>query len=402
MVEGRHVDADGTPVGDNFLINTTTANLQFDPSMALLGNGHNVASFTDHSSGTDVVRIRILGDGAPEDDFAVPANAKPLRESDITALGSDGFAVAYTRDYGGGDTDVFVQRYEADGDLVGGVIVVDSSAVLATDHASIVGLVSGGFVVTWEQSATAGGDHSVWFRLYDASGVAQGGSQSIDTSGSINQDIQVAALQDGGFVVAYADNGWVDANGGDDENSTEITARVYNADGTARSGYFVVNTDILYDQLHPTITVLSNGFFVVGWISGSQLFYQAYDPSGTAIGDNYITNNIGVTEAEIAALADGRMANVHESFITDGAGTSIRSSIHALTRTTAGTAADEILTGDALRDIISGASGDDTLDGGTADDTLFGDADNDVLRGGMGADDLDGGLGTDTASYYNA
>src|SRR5688500_19114525 len=64
FVRGRYVDADGTP-GSEDLINTTMADLQFDASMALLGNGHNVVSFTDHSSGTDTIRIRILGDGAP-------------------------------------------------------------------------------------------------------------------------------------------------------------------------------------------------------------------------------------------------------------------------------------------------------------------------------------------------
>lgn len=119
FVRGRYVDASGMPGTEDFL-NTTTEQSQFDASMALLGNGHNVVSFTDNSSGTDTVRIRILGDGAPASDFAVPSNPHPLRESDVTALGSGGFAVAYTRDFGSGDTDVFVQRYEADGDAVGG------------------------------------------------------------------------------------------------------------------------------------------------------------------------------------------------------------------------------------------------------------------------------------------
>ncbi|MGL4968057.1 MAG: beta strand repeat-containing protein [Inquilinus sp.] len=401
-VLGRYVGADGTP-GTESQINTTEGGNQFDASMALLGNGHNVVSFTDHSSGTDTVRIRILGDGAPATDFAVPASMLLQRESDVTALGSDGFAVAFTRDYGGGDTDVRVQRYNADGTPNGTAIIVDNSTALATDHASITSLASGGFVVAWEQSPKAGGDHSVWFQLYDASGVrvtvagdTLNDHHLIDSFGSVNQDIQVAALQDGGFVVTYADNGWVDDGGA----GIDITARVYNADGTTRSDVLLVNGFTADDQVRPTITVLSNGYFVVGWVSGGLLLYQAYDPSGAAIGDNFVAHNTDVTEAEIAALADGQIANVRESSFTDGDGSSVRSSVHALTRTTVGTVADETLAGDSLRDVISGNDGDDTLDGGAANDTLIGGGDDDVLRGGAGADLLEGGAGIDTASYY--
>jgi Ca2+-binding RTX toxin-like protein len=403
-VVGRYVDADGTP-GVESVLNTTTGGNQFDASIALLGNGHNVVSFTDHSGGIDTVRIRILGDGAPATDFAVPASLLAQRESDVTALGSDGFAVAFTRDFGGGDTDVRVQRYHADGTVNGGLIGVDITSSLATDHASITGLASGGFVVAWEQSPAAGGDHSVWFQLYDASGLqvtvsgdALNSHHLIDSFGSINQDIQVAALQDGGFVVAYADNGWDDEGGA----GIDITAVVYNADGTTRSDVLLVNGFTADDQIRPTITVLSNGYFVVGWVSGGLLLYQAYDPSGAAIGDNFVVHNTDVVEAEIAALADGQIANVRESSFTDGDGHSVRSSVHALTRTTTGTAADETLAGDGLRDVIDGSGGNDVLDGFGAADHLFGGEGTDTLRGGAGADVLDGGLGIDTASYYTS
>ena len=329
FVRGRTVDADGT-LGPEGLINTTLVDAQFDASMALLGNGNNVVTFTDHSSGTDVVRVRMLGTGVPAEDFVVtaPILAVPQRESDVTALGSDGFAVAFTADFGAGDTDVIVQRYDADGAKIGGSIYVENSTALATDHASITGLASGGFVVAWEQSAKAGGAHSVWFQLYNATGtrVTVAGDPAnthhlIDDTGSINQDIQVAALQDGGFVVAYVDNGW------DFSSDTEITARVYNADGTERSEYLLVNTGaVAGDQLHPTITVLSNGYFAVGWISAGVLYYQAYDPSGATIGSQF-TAYTDTIEAEIVALANGEIANVRESTVTDGDGNSVRSSV---------------------------------------------------------------------------
>ncbi|MGL4968060.1 MAG: beta strand repeat-containing protein [Inquilinus sp.] len=394
-VRGRYVDADGTP-GTASLLNTTTSGNQFDASMALLGNGHNVVSFTDSSGGVDTIRLRILGDGAPATDFAVPANPKPQRESDVTALGSNGFAVAYTRDFGSGDTDIMVQRYDATGAAVGGEIFVDNATSQATDHASIANLAGGGFVVAWEQSAAAGGDHSVWFQLYNASGVRvtvagdpPGNHHLIDSSGSINQDVQVAALQDGGFVVAYADNGW------SGNANTDITARVYNADGTPRSAYLQVNTNTAGDQFRPTVTVLSNGYFTVGWKDGDALVYQAYSPQGIAVGSNYVPHNVDIIEAEIVGLANGEVANVRESAFSDGDGSSVRSSTHALTRTTLGTSASEALSGDGLRDLMNGGDGNDQLFGNGADDALVGGAGDDTLIGGTGADDLDGSADND-------
>ncbi|MGK9233641.1 calcium-binding protein [Inquilinus limosus] len=372
-VEARTVGADGTPTGGSILVNATTEGNQFDPSAATLSNGGTVVSFTDQSTGTDVVRWRILGTNNRYEDFALPGTDQPQRESDVTALSSGGFAIAFTRDWGSGNTDLQVQRYNADGTLNGGAILVDTSTTLATDHASVAGLASGGLVVAWEQSASAGGSHSVWFQLYNSAGAAVGGHHSIDSTGTINQDIQVAALRDGGFVVAYTDNGW--------GTGTDIAVQVFNADGSARSGHLRANSTTAGDQGLPTITVLSNGYFVVGWNDGESFYYQAYNQSGTALGANHAVDTLTL-EGEIAGLADGLIASVRESEFGDDSGTAIRSSVDALVRTTVGTAANEVLDGDSLRDVMDGGAGDD------------------VLRGGAGGDTLNGGAGIDTASYY--
>ena len=72
---------------------------------------------------------------------------------------------------------------------------------------------------------------------------------------------------------------------------------------------------------------------------------------------------------------------------------------------TAGTAAPDLLVGDAWdnllkgsagADLISGCSGDDTLNGGVGSDRIFGDKGDDELRGMAGEDTLRGGKGNDT------
>ena len=191
----------------------------------------------------------------------------------------------------------------------------------------------------------------------------QGEHVLIDNSGSLNNDIQVVGLPDGGFAVAYTDNGW-----GIDQ--TEITLVIFNANGSSRTGLIRVNEDTTGVQNNPSITVLSNGFIDVAFSSGGSLIHQAYTPNGARGRLQLYRRLAGVIEGEVTALGGGLVANVHSSTIPDSGGdNSIRSSVDELTRTTTGTGADETLNGDSLRDAIFGNGGNDNINGGGGFDT---------------------------------
>ena len=218
-------------------------------------------------------------------------------------------------------------------------------------------------MVVWEDLPAGGGDTQVRFRRYTADGLAQNfPSALIDDSGAINRDIQVAALPDGGFVVAYEDSGW--------GNGTDITARVFNADGTARSNFLRVNGVAnggvqAGDQTNPTLAVLPSGMFVVGWNDGTGFRMQAYESSGAALGRNDVTHGFAV-ENELAALAGGRFADVWQSTATDGSGDAIRTKIHVLVRRIEGDATNEAIVGmgGGIMELLEGRDGNGTLEGG--------------------------------------
>ena len=92
----------------------------------------------------------------------------------------------------------------------------------------------------------------------------------------------------------------------------ETTFRIYNSDGSARTFYIRANEHTAGDQEDPTLTVLSNGFPVVGWTDGDVLRYQAYQPNGVPAGSNFVVVG-SVIEGEIAALSSGVVANVHSA-----------------------------------------------------------------------------------------
>src|SRR5262245_57013659 len=250
-ISGRVIGSNGTPATGEFLVNNTVTNSQSEASVAGLIDGRAVVTFTDFStdSGGDI-RARLFSGngGAFAVDFAlVTDNSYDDTNSDVAALADGGFVASWDRDFGAGDLDVRAAIFNSDGSVRKDLIVVDSSSTLATYNSSVAGLAGGGFVVAWEQTPVGGTVSDLYFRRYDASGNAlDATSRVLDGSFFSQSDVQIAALPDGGFVAAYTDYSWDPAG-----TATDITARVFNADGSLRTPYLLVNSATAGNQLFP-------------------------------------------------------------------------------------------------------------------------------------------------------
>src|SRR5262249_48373956 len=93
-IRGRVFGADGTAAGDDFLVNTTTESVQFGSVITALGDGGFVVTWNSFESpdGTTDVRGRIFGaDGTPAgDDFLVNTTTESSQGLPQTAVLSDG------------------------------------------------------------------------------------------------------------------------------------------------------------------------------------------------------------------------------------------------------------------------------------------------------------------------
>ena len=262
-----------------------------------------------------------------------PPAGLPQRESDVTGLGADALrspspATSVRRHR------FMVQRYDADGtktalDLRRQLLrpgqrpCLDRPSRLRQLRRSLGAV------------PKAGGDRSVWFQLYDAVGarVTVAGDPPnthhlIDDAGSINQDIQVAVLQDGSFVVAYVDNGWdVAAAPRSRRRSSTTTERSTPYPGQPGA--------IAGEQLRPTVTVLSNGYFRGRLDSRARCTIRPTTrrapPSAPTIHGLHRYHR-----SRDRGPGQRRVANVRESTFSDGDGNSVRSSVEALARATAG------------------------------------------------------------------
>ena len=373
-IRGRTIASYGTPAQNEFLVNSTTANAQRDAAITGFGNNFAVVAFEDYSvdTGGDI-RARIFNTNgtAVAADFAVSTSSNDDVRPDVAALNDGGFVVSWTRNFGNSDYDIDGAIYNQNGTLRTNFFV-DGSTTFDDDNSAVAGLTGGGFVVAYREQAVGGGNDSVLFQRYTNGGVTQGGHIVIDNIGSINDDIQIHGLLDGGFVVSYTDNGWA-------LSGTEITARVYNADGSARTSYIRVNDNTTGDQAYSSITTLSNGFFTVGWKDQSDqtYHYHTYTSQGISAGADFNASG-SVVDGEIAGLTGGLIAQVRSSSINDAGGDqSVRTQVDDFQRTITSDGAGDALIGDSLIDHLIGNGGADTL---------IGNGGADIMEGGQGDD----------------
>jgi Ca2+-binding RTX toxin-like protein len=256
-----------------------------------------------------------------------------------------------------------------------------------------------GYAVAYSSSDLASMASQLWVARFD--GATQLSNTLVDAAGTINDQAETVTLSDGGFVVVYRDNGWA-------IDGTEITALIFNADGTQRGTYILVNgSDTARNQEDPQIAALPDGHFVVAWtiaLAGNapRVTWQVFDSLGNAVGDRrYMADN--TDQPSITAFSDGRFMVAFRN-ITAGNTDNIRSVIDEVRRSMDGTNAGETINGSGLAETINGLDGADTInglggtdviDGGAGNDTIDSGASNDTIYGGTGKDIINGGAGMD-------
>ncbi|MES2204717.1 MAG: hypothetical protein V4496_05795, partial [Pseudomonadota bacterium] len=181
----------------------------------------------------------------------------------IAALMDGGFVVSWSNKGPNYSTDysVYVQRYNATGSPIGTQTQVNTHTAMDQDYTSIAALADGGFVVSWTSDAQDGSGAGIAAQRYDVNGNKNGTEIPVNTETNNHQfESSVAALADGGFVVIWA-NFQNDFTGG-------IKGQQFNADGSKRNAEFQINdysANSTFAPFSPRIKSLPEGGFVACW-----------------------------------------------------------------------------------------------------------------------------------------
>jgi len=275
----RLFDESGQPIGGTFggelLVNQTTAGSQIQPDLAMADPGFVVVWTGPNPAApgqTEIWARRYALDGQPlSNEFRVNAATSGHQLQPAVAMAADGsFLVAWASDDGDGSGyGVFARRFDAAGNPTTSDLLIPTNALYDQNAPAVAALAAGGFAVAW-QSALQAGSSAIGPQPIIL-------AQRLDANGQkVGPALQVtpesADRQEAPALAAEASGGFVVAWQATDVGSGDIQTlgRRYDAAGGALTGEFPLNTTNAAEQSTPVLAALPGGRFVAAWSSFAQ------------------------------------------------------------------------------------------------------------------------------------
>lgn len=280
----QRFNATGSAVGSNTIVNTTTANIQNSPDVAVADDGRFIVVWE--------------------------------------SLNQDGSG------YG-----VYGQRFNASGVAQGSEFQVNTTTLNNQWSATVAMDASANFVVAWESQGQDGSGYGIYAQRYDASGAALGGEIAVNTTTSLDQRYEHIDLNgNGDFVIS-----WHSSN--QDGSGLGVYAQQFASDGTRIGGEVLVNTTTNNAQQDSTVAYAGNNVVIVWSGEGSG------DALGTFAQRFAATDYATLTVTTTSDTSDGDTSSIAALIANQGADgfISLREAISATNNSTNGASPDQIL-----------------------------------------------------------
>jgi hypothetical protein len=211
----------------------------------------------------------------------------------ITALEDGGYVIVWqSENQDGSGYGIYTQRFDADGERVGGETLVNTHTDSNQMIPAVDALEDGSYVITWQSANQKGEGFEAYSKIFN---VAKDGSVTTSDEILVNQSVEgdqtlpmVAGLEDGGYVAS-----WISADGDDNK----IVMQRFDSEGNRVGAEVIVDQLVELDHfanVPPEVTGLDGGGYVVVWVNkdsdGSGVFFQRYDENGEAQGDKVLIN----------------------------------------------------------------------------------------------------------------
>lgn len=351
-VYAQRYNAAGVTQGTEFRVNTTTANNQTQPSVAMDANGDFVVAWNSNlqdGSVDGVYSQRYTSAGAAlGGEFRVNTATASIQAAPSVAMDADGDYVVTWQSYlqDGSLYGVYAQRYDEStstaGPMVTEVLGIDRKIVAGGRFSETFDTLTIAFsedlnVVDGVVGANSVINHSNWQLTQDGVNVS---SQILDITFDFNGETnkyeavitfaapltagtyQLTALDTIRDLTGNALDG--DVNGIAGGNYTHSFAI---ADVRTDGSEFRVNTSITGPQLFSSTAMDADGDFVVTWSSddglgsGFGIYAQRYNASGVMLGAEFQVNTITINGQLVSSVAmdgNGNFVVCWQSALQDG------------------------------------------------------------------------------------
>jgi Ca2+-binding RTX toxin-like protein len=261
----------------DFQTNTYTPGVQLAPDVLGLSGGGFVSAYNNGSISDGAILLNFYDDrheviGNHKLAYSGPTDA--VGQPKLAELANGNVLVVWDDDSPGSGANAGVRGaiYTSGGKAVSVNMDLTGDANLAAyADVDVAALDDGGFVVSYARADAS----DIFFRTYDSTGAqTDTGTVNTQTTG-VQADTQVTVLTDGAFAIT-----WTDFNGDDEV----IKARIFETDGSARTAEFNA-TPGLGDNTASAIAALNNGGFAIvyqdtGWAETGGLSMQLVDSDG--------------------------------------------------------------------------------------------------------------------------
>jgi large repetitive protein len=299
-VYGQRLAADGTAIGGEFRVNVMTAGDQMSPSVAADATGNFVVvwqSKDQDGEGWGVFARRYAANGtALGGEFLVNTTTAKDQSAPVVAMADAGsFIVAWQSvRQDGSNWGVFAQRFDADGVAAGSEFRVSTITYKDQAMPAIAADSAGNFVVAWQSKDIDYNDDrfGIYAQRYFADGSALGSQFLVNTRTPGDQTAPAVAMDNAGnFVIVWQSKGQ-DLK----DDPAGIYAQRYTNTGARQGGEFRVNTTVADAQTAPALAMSNTGRMLVVWTSDKQdgaglgVYGQRYIDArslGFSVGDGF-------------------------------------------------------------------------------------------------------------------
>lgn len=289
-VYAQRYDANGNPLGQNFLVNDDVGGTdQYGSGVAVNGYGEFTVVWTDRRDGEDDAYARRYdADGNPLGaSFRLNDVSSGLQVNPAVEARPDGGYWTAWADARSGDFDIYCQRLDRYGNKVGANFRINDDHGSALQRCSSIAMdASGTICVAWEDERNGATD--IYRCVTDAAGNVLGANLRLndDEAGGAAQYYAAAAAGNGRFIAA-----WVDMRNNGSQ-SADIYAQYMDGSGMPVGANFRVNSDVSgAAQWYPYTAMDSINNAVVLWedarTSPRQMYCRRYDPGGSPLGPEF-------------------------------------------------------------------------------------------------------------------
>ncbi|MBX3475491.1 MAG: tandem-95 repeat protein [Planctomycetes bacterium] len=264
----RRYNSVGTALSGEFLVNVEVNNAQQNAAVAMDDDGDFVIVWqalnhpTD-ASGDGIYARRYNNAGVAQGtEFRVNSTVADDQREPAVAMDANGnFVVVWqSANQDGSGLGIYGQRYDSGGATVGSEFAVNT--VTAGDQAlpSVAMDAGGAFVVVFESPDVD--QKGVFARRYNSAGTPFASEFPVNTTTTGEQRFAAVGMNGAGqFVVAWASP---------DADLTGVFAQAYTSGGATTGSELPVNTFTTGTQTNPSVALNAAGGFVLGWQSFGQ------------------------------------------------------------------------------------------------------------------------------------